>query len=213
MASPAPNMADRTSEMMMGDSPIPFSQTQPKKTVKHQHQSTQYIPPPNGCTNANAQHLKPKIHLPRRPRQLLKGERIGVAANGYTHSSSGQPMPQKLSASSNESDILITMSIELEDPGSSKTITCICLGGANCHANDPNGPRNQMDGSHGEAVSRTKHVWYSEHGMYCQFEIILERAMSATHVAVILRMRTSPAYEEEFTKMDYPDARNEYGTS
>ena len=37
--------------------------------------------------------------------------------------------------------------------------------------------------------------------------------MSATHVAVILRMRTSPAYEEEFMKMDYPDARNGYGTS
>ena len=62
-------------------------------------------------------------------------------------------------------------------------------------------------------LSRTKHVWYSEHGMYCQFEIILERAMSATHVAVILRTRTSPAYEEEFMKMDYPDARNGYGTS
>ena len=27
--------------------------------------------------------------------------------------------------------------------------------------------------------------------------------MSATHVAVILRMRTGPAYEEEFMKMDY----------
>ena len=37
--------------------------------------------------------------------------------------------------------------------------------------------------------------------------------MSATHVAVILRTRTSPAYEEEFMKMDYPDVRNEYGTS
>ena len=37
--------------------------------------------------------------------------------------------------------------------------------------------------------------------------------MSATHVAVIPRTRTSPAYEEEFMKMDYPDARNEYGTS
>ena len=36
--------------------------------------------------------------------------------------------------------------------------------------------------------------------------------MSATHVAVIPCTRTSPAYEEEFTKMDYPDARNEYGT-
>ena len=37
--------------------------------------------------------------------------------------------------------------------------------------------------------------------------------MSATHVAVILHTRTSPAYEEEFTKMDYPDVRNGYGTS
>ena len=36
--------------------------------------------------------------------------------------------------------------------------------------------------------------------------------MSVTHVAVIPRTRTSPAYEEEFTKMDYPDARNGYGT-
>ena len=61
-------------------------------------------------------------------------------------------------------------------------------------------------------VSCTKHVWYSEHGTYYRFEFILERAMSATHIAVILRMRTSPAYEEEFMKMDYPDARNEYGT-
>ena len=62
-------------------------------------------------------------------------------------------------------------------------------------------------------LSRTKHVWYSEHGTYYRFEFILERAMSATHVAVILCMRTSPAYEEEFMKMDYPDARNEYGMS
>ena len=62
-------------------------------------------------------------------------------------------------------------------------------------------------------LSRTKHVWYSEHGTYCQFKIILEQVMSATHVAVIPCTRTSPAYEEEFMKMDYPDARNEYGTS
>ena len=62
-------------------------------------------------------------------------------------------------------------------------------------------------------VSRTKHVWYSEHGTYYRFEFILEQAMSATHIAVILRTRTSPAYEEEFMKMDYPDVRNEYGTS
>ena len=62
-------------------------------------------------------------------------------------------------------------------------------------------------------MSHTKHVWYSEHGMYCRFKIILERAMSATNVAVILHMRTSPAYEEEFVKMDYPDVRNGYSTS
>ena len=64
-----------------------------------------------------------------------------------------------------------------------------------------------------EPLSHTKHVWYSEHGMYCQFEVILERAMSATHIAVILRMRTGPAYEEESMKTDYPDVRNEYGMS
>ena len=62
-------------------------------------------------------------------------------------------------------------------------------------------------------LSRTKHVWYSEHGTYYRLEFILERVMSVTHVAVILRTRTSPAYEAEFMKMDYPDARNEYGTS
>ena len=64
-----------------------------------------------------------------------------------------------------------------------------------------------------DTMSRTKHVWYSEHGTYYRFEFILERAMSATHIAVILCMRTSPAYEEEFMKMDYPDARNGYGMS
>ena len=37
--------------------------------------------------------------------------------------------------------------------------------------------------------------------------------MSATHVAVILRTRTGPAYKEESMKTDYPDARNEYSTS
>ena len=37
--------------------------------------------------------------------------------------------------------------------------------------------------------------------------------MSATHVAVIPHTRTSPAYEEEFMKMGYPDARNGYSTS
>ena len=48
-------------------------------------------------------------------------------------------------------------------------------------------------------LSRTKHIWYSEHGTYYRFEFILERAMSATHVAVIPRMRTH-SDEEEFLK-------------
>ena len=37
-------------------------------------------------------------------------------------------------------------------------------------------------------LSRTKHVWYSEHGTYYRFEFILERVMSATHIAVILQI-------------------------
>jgi len=53
-ASPAPNLADRTSEMSMGDGPVPLSRTRPIKTVKHQHKSTRYVPQPNGCANANA---------------------------------------------------------------------------------------------------------------------------------------------------------------
>ena len=36
--------------------------------------------------------------------------------------------------------------------------------------------------------------------------------MSATHIAVILRTRTGPAYGEESMKTDYPDVRNEYTT-
>ena len=63
------------------------------------------------------------------------------------------------------------------------------------------------------AVSRTKHIWYSEHGTYYRFKFILEGAMSVTHVAVILCTRTGPAYEEESMKTDYPDVRNEYGMS
>ena len=70
---------------------------------------------------------------------------------------------------------------------------------------------NDGGGDHEHAVSHTKHVWYSEHGTYYRFEFILEQAMSATHVAVILCMRTGPAYEEESMKTDYPDVRNEYG--
>ena len=100
MALPAPNLADRTSEMTTGNGPIPFLRTQPINAVKHQCMSTQYIPLPNGCANTNAQclnrHLKPKIHLPRQPRPPLEGERTSGAANGYTHSSSGRSMPQKL---------------------------------------------------------------------------------------------------------------------
>ena len=52
---------------------------------------------------------------------------------------------------------------------------------------------------HPGPVSRTKHIWYSEHGMYCWFEIILERAMSATRIAVIPCTRTH-SDEEEFLK-------------
>ena len=50
-----------------------------------------------------------------------------------------------------------------------------------------------------DMVSRTKHIWYSEHGMYCWFKIILEWAMSVTHIAVIPRTRTH-SDEEEFPK-------------
>ena len=48
-------------------------------------------------------------------------------------------------------------------------------------------------------VSCTKPVWYSEHGTYCGFEIILEGGMSATHVAVIPCTRTH-SDEEGFLK-------------
>ena len=122
MASPAPNLADRTSEMMTGNGPTPSSRKWPKNAVKHQHQSTRNIPLPIGCANASAQHPnghpKPKICLPRRHRPPLEGERVGGAANSYTHNSSGQPMPQKLAASSNESDALEIASIESENPDS-----------------------------------------------------------------------------------------------
>ena len=154
MASPAPNMADRTSEMTMGDSPIPFSRTRPINAVKHQHKSTQYIPVPNGCANANVQHLnrhlKPKIYLPRQHSSLLEGERVGGAAISCTHSSSGRSMPQKLMHIPNEPDILVIASIELEKPCSDE-IPQVHLASANWHADDPNGPGNHTDGSHGQA--------------------------------------------------------------
>ena len=115
--------------------------------------STQYKPLPNGCTNANTQHLnghpKPIIHLPRWHRPPLEGESVGGAANGCTHSSSGQPMPQKPAASPNELDTLVTTSIKLESPCSIE-ISHVCLGGMSWHADDPNGPGNQTDGSHGQ---------------------------------------------------------------
>ena len=153
MASPAPNLADRTSEMTTGDGPIPFSRTRPINAVKHQHMSTRYKPLPNGCANANAQHSnghpKPIIHLPRRHRPPLEGESVGGAANGCTHSSSGQPMPQKPAASPNELVTLVTTSIKLESPRSIG-ISHVRLGGASWRADDPNGPGNQTDGSHGQ---------------------------------------------------------------
>ena len=122
LASPAPNMADRTSGMTTGDGPIPLSRKRPKNAVKHQHQSTQNIPLPIGRANANTQHRnghpKPKICLPRRHRPPLEGERVGGAVNGYSHNLSGRSMPQKLTATSNESDKLVTISIESEEPDS-----------------------------------------------------------------------------------------------
>jgi len=140
-ASPAPNLADRTSEMMTGDGPIPSLRTQPKNTVKHQHKSTQHLPRPNGCANANTQcsdgHPKPIIHLPKRHRLPLEGERHVRATNGNAHSLSGQSMPQKLAASSNESDALEIMSIELENPDSGK-IPRVRLGSVHWHTDDVN---------------------------------------------------------------------------
>ena len=97
--------------------------------------STQYIPLPNGCANTNMQHsnrhLKPKICLPRWHRPPLEGESVGGTANGYTHSSSGQSMPQQFTTSPNEArsgngdkpidtlnelEMLVIVSIELEVP-------------------------------------------------------------------------------------------------
>ena len=154
-ASPAPNLADRTSEMATGDSPVLLSRTRPKKTVKHQQKSTRYTPLPNGRANANVQHSKghpkPKILLPRWHRPPLEGERDGVAANGCTHSSSGRSMPQKLAASSNESETLVIVSIESEDSGSGETFAHIRLGGMSPHADDANGPGRRMEMSKGQA--------------------------------------------------------------
>ena len=83
-------------------------------------------------------------------------------------------MPQKPAASLNELDTLVTVSIESEDPGSGETIARIHLGGVNWGADDPNGPGNQTDGSHGQAdMSRgwadTPNVPYSAKttGIHC----------------------------------------------
>jgi len=150
-ASPAPNLADRTSETSTGDGPVPLSRTRPIKTVKHQHKSTRNIPLPIGRANAIAQrsdrHSKPRIFLPRRHRPPLKGERDGVAANGCTHSSSGRPMPQKLAATSNEPGKLVTISIESEEPDSSK-IPRVHLGSVHWHTDDVNCPGSGADASH-----------------------------------------------------------------
>ena len=168
MALPAPNMADRMSGMMMGDSPTPLSRKQPKNAVKHQLMSTRYIPLPNGRTKAIVQHSnghpKPKICLPRWQRLPFKGESVSGAANSYTPSSSGQPMPQKLVASpnkvrsgngdkpvdtSNKSEMLVIVSIESEGPASSG-VPHVRLGGESWHADNANGPRDQVDVSRGQ---------------------------------------------------------------
>jgi len=153
MASPAPNVADRTSEMTTGDGPTPSSRTRPKNTVKHQRMSTRYIPLPNGRANAIAQHSdghpKPIIHLPKRHRPPLEGERHIRATNGNAHSSSGQSTPQKLAATSNESDKLVTISIESENPDSGE-IPQVRLGSVRRHADDANGPRDRADALEGQ---------------------------------------------------------------
>jgi len=147
-ASPAPNLADRTSKMATGDGPIPFSCKRPKNTVKHQHKSTQHQPRPNERVNANAQrsngHPKPKINLPRQQRSPLKGESVGGAANSYTPSSSRQSMPQRLATTSNESDKLVTMSIESDKPSSGE-IPRVRLASVRWHTDDVNGPRSGAD--------------------------------------------------------------------
>ena len=151
-ALPAPNLADRTSEMTTGDGPIRSSQTRPINAVKHQQKSKRYVPQPNGRTNAIVQcsnrHPKPKIHLPRWYRLPLNGERYGVTANGYTPSSSGQSMPQKRITTSNESDKLVTISIESENPDSGE-IPQVRLGSVRRHADDANGPRDRVDALEG----------------------------------------------------------------
>ena len=58
-------------------------------------------------------------------------------------------MPQKPAASPNELDTLVTTSIKLESPRSIG-ISHVHLGGVSWHADDPNGPGNQTDGSHGQ---------------------------------------------------------------
>jgi len=155
--------------MTAGDGPTPFSQKRPKKTVKNQHKSTPYIPWPNGRANANTQHSdghpKPIIHLPKRHRPPLEGERHVRATNGNAHSSSEHPMPQKLVANpnkargsngdepvdtSNKSEMLVIASIELEGPASGG-VPRVRFGGESQRADDANGPRDQVDVSKGQA--------------------------------------------------------------
>jgi len=154
MASPAPNLADRTSRMTTGDGPTPSSRKRPKNAVKHQRMSTRYIPLQTGRANANAQRSngqpKPKIHLPRRHRPPLDGERYGVTANGYTPSSSGQSMPQKRLHTPNEPGELVTVSIESEKPHSGGILR-VRLAGVRWHTDDTNSPGRRTDLSHGQA--------------------------------------------------------------
>ena len=148
MASPAPNKADRMQETM-GDSPVLSLEMQPKKTVKHQHMSTRNLPLLHQRTHTNTKHsdghLKPKVYLPRWHRLPLEGERHVRAANGYTCSSSRQSMPQKLGASPNELDTLVTLSIESEIPDSGETPR-VRLGSVHWPADNANslGSRTEM---------------------------------------------------------------------
>jgi len=59
-------------------------------------------------------------------------------------------MPQKLAATSNESETLAIVSIESEDSGSGETIARIRLGGMSPRADDTNGPGRRMEMSKGQ---------------------------------------------------------------
>ncbi|KIM52580.1 hypothetical protein SCLCIDRAFT_32537 [Scleroderma citrinum Foug A] len=76
---------------------------------------------------------------------------------------------------------------------------------------------NKVSSSHqqylqGDDSIRTCAIWSLPNKLLILIAAYLPRC-HAPNTFVILHTRTSPAYEEEFMKMDYPDVRNEYSTS